>query len=565
MTQILDVKVPNIGDFDSVPVIELLVADGDTVDKDQPLLVLESDKATMEVPSPGAGTVRNLKVKVGDTVAEGHAVCQLETDAEAPSDEPRATAPDPAPAEATGKGETKTQRAESPAPVVAKAADPEAPDDGDREPGEVQVVTVPHLGDFDAVPLIEILVAEGDTVAKDQALVVLESDKATMEVPSPAAGVVVGLRVKVGDSVGEGSDVLELRTAAPVKASGQSDGGNAAGPETVPAANASAAVSPKNETPAAPDSGGKSDAALPDGRQFYAGPAVRKVARQYGVDLSRVSGSGNRGRILIEDVQAHVRARLSEPAGRAAEGSGGSGIPPIPEQDFSRYGEIETQPLARIRKLSAAHLTRAWLNVPHVTQHDDADITELEAFRKSAAGLTEAKLTLLPFLIKAVSLVLKQLPEFNSSLTADGQSLVLKHYCHIGFAADTPNGLVVPVIRDVWGKSVGTLAADCARLAAAARDGKLKPDEMRGGCFSISSLGGIGGGHFTPIVNAPEVAILGASRAQTKPVWDGETFAPRLMLPLSLSYDHRVIDGAAAARFVVALSALLGDVRRWVL
>lgn len=559
MANEMEVKVPNIGDLESVPVIEVLVADGDTVEKDQPLLVLESDKATMEVPSPAAGIVKGLKVKVGDKVGEGTLVCMLSVQKDSSSSPPSESEEAAPPAQ-----EKKPSPSAPPPPQASPASDREgSPSPKGKVSGGSQTVTVPNIGDFESVPVIEVLVADGDTVEKDQPLIVLESDKATMEVPSPAAGIVKQLKVKVGDKVGEGAEVCVLSVEQDAAPSSASERDEAAPSEQQEEPSPAAPPSPASgrgrtgETAPVP-------AAQPDGQPFYAGPATRKVARQFGVDLSKVKGSGARGRIVIEDVQAHVKSRLAEPTA-AATRSGGSGIPPIPGQDFSQFGPVETKALARIRKLSAAHLTRSWLNVPHVTQHDDADITELEAFRKSAAGLTEAKLTLLPFLIKAVGLVMKRYPEFNSSLSADGESIVLKGYCNIGFAADTPNGLVVPVVKDVWNKSVGVLAADCARLATAARDGKLKPDDMKGGCFSISSLGGIGGKYFTPIVNAPEVAILGVSRSSQQPVWDGQAFAPRLMLPLSLSYDHRVIDGAAAARFIVLLGELLADVRRWIL
>lgn len=573
MAKTIEVKVPNIGDFESVPVIELLVADGDTVEKDQALMVLESDKATMEVPSPAAGKVTGLKVKVGDKVGEGTLVCSLSGEAEkdeAPTSASKGeAAKEDAPTPEKGSSEKSADAENAEKPKKAEKAAKPAPKSAAKSQGGSHTVTVPNIGDFESVPVIEVLVAEGDTVEKDQALMVLESDKATMEVPSPVAGTVKSLTVKVGDKVGEGAEVCVLSTSA-------DDAGDEGAPEDEtsksedapnnPEASASAREAKAEPKPDAAQAKSSAPAEQADGEPFYAGPATRKVARQFGVDLSKVSGSGSRGRIVIEDVQAYVKGQLSsKPSTAAGAHGGGSGIPPIPAQDFSKFGPVDTQPLARIRKLSAAHLSRSWLNVPHVTQHDDADITELEAFRKSAGDYTEAKLTLLPFLIKAVALVIKRYPEFNSSLSADGESIVLKGYCNIGFAADTPNGLVVPVVKDVWTKSVGELAADCSQLAKTARDGKLKPDDMRGGCFSISSLGGIGGKYFTPIVNAPEVAILGVSRASLQPVWDGKAFAPRLMLPMSLSYDHRVIDGAAAARFIVLLGELLADVRRWVL
>ena len=576
MANTIEVKVPNIGDFESVPVIELLVAEGDTVEKDQALMVLESDKATMDVPSPAAGKVTGLKVKVGDKVGEGSLVCSLsgQTDAAADADvDSDADSEAPEVHKAEGRHDAPPSEPEphedEKTSETAESADGPARASARQTQAGPYTVTVPNIGDFESVPVIELLVAEGDTVEKDQALVVLESDKATMDVPSPVAGTVTSLKLKVGDKVGEGAEVCVLTPAD--GAADDAPAQQTAPAQTQPARKPPAATkAPTAEPPAAqPNAGPHAKTAAPatqaDGEPFYAGPATRKVARQFGVDLSKVSGSGARGRIVIEDVQAYVKAELAKPAAGTGARAAGGGIPPIPAQDYAQFGPVETKALARIRKLSAAHLSRSWLNVPHVTQHDDADITELEAFRKSAGDYTEAKLTLLPFLIKAVGLVIKRYPEFNSSLAADGESIVLKGYCNIGFAADTPNGLVVPVVKDVWAKSVGELAADCARLANTARDGKLKPDDLRGGCFSISSLGGIGGKYFTPIVNAPEVAILGVSRSSLQPVWDGANFAPRLLLPLSLSYDHRVIDGAAAARFVVLLGALLADVRRWVL
>ena len=438
-------------------------------------------------------------------------------------------------------------------------------------------IKVPDIGNYQGIPVIEVLVKDGDSVDKEQPLLVLESDKATMEVPAPQAGILRGLKLKVGDKVSQGDLIGQLETeaanaAAPAApAPMQADAPavaplppgeaapNGAGEGAPPSATAPVAAPPLTATPSRRESEKSEDGAVP-----YAGPATRKFARQLGVDLAQIKGSGARGRIVVEDVQAYVKQRLAQPA--SSTGSGG-GIPPIPAVDFAQFGEIETKPLARIRKLSAAHLHRAWLNIPHVTQTDEADITELESFRKAQSEDPQfvkggVKLTLLPFVIKAVAVALKQYPEFNASLAPDGENLILKRYIHIGFAADTPNGLVVPVVRDADRKGLVQLAQETAELAKKARDGKLKPDEMKGGCFSISSLGGIGGSHFTPIVNAPEVGILGVSRSQMKPVWDGHAFQPRLMCPLSLSYDHRVIDGAYAARFIVLLVKLLSDLRR---
>jgi pyruvate dehydrogenase E2 component (dihydrolipoamide acetyltransferase) len=419
-------------------------------------------------------------------------------------------------------------------------------------------VAVPDIGDYADIPVIEVLAKDGDRVDKDAPLVVLESEKATMEVPAPAAGTVRGMKLKAGAKVSKGTPICTLELAP------------GAAPAPVPSMPKPAPdIGPKEEQKPPPKSAApRSDAAAGSppwvgqaGAQVpHASPFVRKLAREFGVDLSKVQGSGPKGRISAEDVQAFTKKAL---AGAAPAGAtGGAGIPAMPPVDFSQWGPIETKPLARIRKISAQYLHRAWLNVPHVTQDDEAHITELEAFRKAQSEESGVKLTLLPFIMKAVGVVMKQYPEFNSSLAPDGESLILKRYCHIGFAADTENGLVVPVIKDIWNKGIVQLAQECAELAKKARDGKLKPDEMKGGCFSISSLGGIGGSHFTPIVNAPEVAILGVSRARMQPVWDGKQFVPRLMCPLSLSYDHRVIDGAAAARFIVALSRSLADLRR---
>ncbi|MHA7833130.1 MAG: dihydrolipoyllysine-residue acetyltransferase [Algiphilus sp.] len=548
------VAVPDIGDFKDVPVIEILVAVGEKVEADQPLIVLESDKSTMEVPAPEAGTIESLALKVGDTVTEGDTICTL-APAETPSEDAQAeVAPEPQP-----EPEPESQPEPAPAGVPAPAT---ASDEGAQAS---ETVTVPDIGDFKDVPVIEILVAVGEQVEADQPLIVLESDKSTMEVPAPRAGTVASLAVKVGDTVSEGDAICVMdgagsQTAAPAPAQEETPQPASAPPEPEPAPEASSTAAP------ADDAQGQGPRMQPQGDSTllpHASPAVRRFARELGVDLQQVKGSGAKGRILREDVQLFVKGRLSEApaAAPAAAAGGGGGLPAQPEVDFSRFGAVEKRDLARIRRISANNLHRNWLLIPHVTQTDQADITDLEAFRKQEST-AEQKLTLLPFMIKAVASALRRFPEFNSSLSADGQQLILKQYCHIGFAADTPNGLLVPVVRDVWDKSVRSLGAECAELAAKARDGKLKPDEMQGGCFSISSLGGIGGSHFTPIINAPEVAILGVSKASMQPVWDGAQFEPRLMCPLSLSYDHRVIDGAAAARFIVHLKGLLEDMRR---
>ncbi len=545
MAQELEVKVPDIGNYDGVPVIDLLVKVGDRVEKEASLVTLESDKATMDVPAPEAGVVKSIRLKVGDKVSQGDAVLVLELAGGAEAQvEPR-SAPAPRPETATS----------SPKAAVAPPAS--------GLPPSVLEVTIPDVGNYDHIPVIEVFVKDGDVVEKDAPLLTLESDKATMDVPAPEAGTVRGLKIKVGDKVSKGDAVCTLETGggrreaggAETKAEPQTP---AARPESPSGSKAAAELPPASVLPQPVAAGDD----IP-----YASPAIRKFARELGVNLAQVSGSGPRGRITRDDVQSFVKSvlkagALQSPAPAAPVSASGGGIPAIPAVDFSQFGPIETKPLARIRKLSAAHLHRAWLNIPHVTQTDEADITELEAFRKGQNEETGTKLTLLPFIMKAVAKAIQAYPEFAASLSPDGESLIFKRYLHLGFAADTPNGLVVPVVRDVDRKGIVELAQETAELAKKARDGKLKGEEMKGGCFSISSLGGIGGSHFTPIVNAPEVGILGVSRSTIKPVWDGKAFQPRLMVPLSLSYDHRVIDGAYAARFIVLLVKLLGDLRR---
>jgi pyruvate dehydrogenase E2 component (dihydrolipoamide acetyltransferase) len=538
MGAIQEVFVPDIGDFKEVEIVEVLVKAGDRVAPEQSLITVESDKATMEIPSPAAGVVKELRIKVGDKVSEGTAILVLD------SAEPSAAAAAPAPATA-------------PAPAAPPA--PAAAGGGLRE------VAVPDIGDFKDVEVVEVLVKPGDAVAAEQSLITVESDKATMEIPSPAAGVVKALRVRVGDKVGEGSPVLVLQEAAVAGTAASAAARPAAAHAPAPAAEPApaAAAAPSRQAPVRAE-----PAAEAAGFKPHASPSVRKFARELGVDLARVRGSGPKGRVLQHDVQAFVKgivtgAAPAPAAAGAAAAATGLALLPWPQVDFAKFGPIETQPLSRIKKISGANLARNWVMIPHVTNNEEADITELEAFRVQLNRENEksgAKVTMLAFLMKAVVAALRKHPEFNASL--DGDNLVLKQYFHIGFAADTPNGLVVPVIRDADRKGVFDLARETAELARQAREGKLKPADMQGGCFSISSLGGIGGTHFTPIINAPEVAILGVSRSQMKPAWDGKAFQPRLMLPLSLSYDHRVIDGAAAARFNAFLAALLADFRR---
>ncbi|SAK42743.1 dihydrolipoamide acetyltransferase [Caballeronia temeraria] len=546
MSQAIEVKVPDIGDFKDIPVIEVLVKVGDTVEPEQSLVTLESDKATMDVPSSAAGTVKEVKVKVGDNVSEGTLIVVLEGGG-------AAAAPAPAPAAA------------APAPAPAPAAAPAASGGGSVE------VKVPDIGDFKDIPVIEIAVKVGDKVEKEQSLVTLESDKATMDVPSPAAGTVKELKVKIGDTVSEGTLIVVLEGAA----------GGAAAPAPAPAPAAQKEVPP--DAPAAPAPAPKEAPSalaqapvMPAGdgtrTSSHASPSVRKFARELGVDVSRVRGTGPKNRITQQDITAFVKGVMSgqgaAPAAAAPAGGGGGelGLLPWPKIDFTKFGPVDPKPLSRIKKISGANLHRNWVMIPHVTNNDEADITELEELRVKLNKEHEkagVKFTMLAFVIKAVVSALKKFPDFNASL--DGDNLVFKKYYHIGFAADTPNGLVVPVIRDADKKGLVDIAKEMAELSKLARDGKLKPDQMQGGCFSISSLGGIGGTHFTPIINAPEVAILGLSRGYQKPVWDGKQFVPRLTLPMSLSYDHRVIDGAAAARFNAYLSAILGDFRRVIL
>ena len=548
----VEVKVPDIGDFDEVAVIEVLVKVGDTVKAEQSLITVESDKASMEIPSSTAGVVKELKVEVGGKVKEGSVVLVLEAEgagaaapAPAPAAAPAAAAPAPAPAAA------------APAPAAAPAAS-----------GPVEV-KVPDIGDFKDVAVIELLVKVGDTVKAEQSLITVESDKASMEIPSSAAGVLKELKVKVGDTVNIGDLIAVLEgTAAAAPAPAQAAAAAPAAATTsapapaapAPAASPAAAAAPHDPTVA------------PSGKLPHASPSVRKVARELGVPLEEVKGSGLKGRITQEDVQSFTKAVMSgqvstkASAAKAPAGGGDGaalGLIPWPKVDFTKFGTVERKDLSRIKKLSGANLHRNWVMIPHVTNNDEADITELEAFRVSTNKENEksgVKVTMLAFVIKAVVAALKKFPEFNTSL--DGDQLVYKQYYNIGFAADTPNGLVVPVLKDADKKGILQISAEMGELAKKARDGKLGSADMQGGCFSISSLGGIGGTHFTPIINAPEVAILGLSKSAMKPVWDGKQFVPRLTLPMSLSYDHRVIDGALAARFNAYLGQVLADYRR---
>lgn len=546
------VKIPDLGGADSVDVIEICVKVGDRIEPEQPLVVLESDKASMEVPSPVAGTVQSIALKVGDKVSQGSVVLVLTTDAAAPVAEPvSAAAPVAAPAAAP--------KAEAPQATEPVAAAPVA------TASQKQTVRVPDLGGAEGVVVIEVSIQPGDSVAKDSTLIVLESDKASMEVPSPVAGTVLSVAVKVGDKLNQGDVIAELDSPQAASATSALVE-KAVAPVATSAAPVSSAPAPASPVPAAPVTATPTLGENRPSSEVYAGPAVRMLARELGVDLAQISGSGPRGRIQKDDLQAWVKQRLAQAASGAAGVAAGSGIPAIPSVDFSRFGEVRDEPMSRLHQLTAQNMLRSWLNVPHVTQFDDADITDLEDFRdglKAEAQKRGSKLTPVPFLLKAVALALRAHPKLNASLAGD--QIVYKDYVHVGFAVDTPAGLVVPVLRDVDTKSVWTLAEELADLAERAKARKLKPEDMQGGCFTVSSLGAIGGQGFTPIVNAPEVAILGVSRLAVKPVWDGKQFQPRKMLPLSLSYDHRAINGADAGRFLTELTQLLADIRRFVL
>lgn len=555
----IEVKVPDIGDAEEVDIIEILVAEGDTVEAEDGLITLETDKATMDVPSPQAGKIKSLKVKEGDKVSEGSLVLILEvSDGEAGGSE---SADD-------SQQDSASAQSESAGQAEQASADTESAEGAEEE----IEVTVPDIGDAEDVEIIDVLVAEGDSIEAEDGLITLETDKATMDVPAPQAGTVAKMLVKQGDKVSKGSPVLMLK----VKGSGDSGAAPAKqeAPKEAPKQDTSKQQSSDQQdsgrpkpppVPHHPSAGEKQKTG-----KVHASPSVRRLAREFGVDLTQVSGSGRKNRILKEDVQSYVKYELSRPkasAGAVSQGGGG-GLQVIapPKVDFSKFGEVEEVPLTRIQKLSGPNLHRNWVTIPHVTQFEEADITGMEAFRKEQNQKAEKrklgfKITPLVFMMKAVADALKEYPIFNTSLSQDGESLIQKKYYHIGIAVDTPNGLVVPVVRDVDQKGIHELSQELLEISAKARDGKLKSADMQGSSFTISSLGGIGGTAFTPIVNSPDVAILGVSKSEMKPKWNGKEFEPRLMLPLSLSYDHRVIDGAVAARFAVHLKSVLEDLR----
>jgi pyruvate dehydrogenase E2 component (dihydrolipoamide acetyltransferase) len=525
-----DVAVPDIGS-DEVEVTEIMVKVGDTVEAEQSLITVEGDKASMEVPAPFAGVVKEIKISTGDKISTGSLIMVFET-----------AGSGSAPAEA--KPEVKEEAAAAPAAA-----------------GGAKEVAVPDIGD-DEVEVTEIMVKVGDKVAAEQSLITVEGDKASMEVPAPFAGTVKEIKISTGDKVKTGSMIMvfEVEGAAPAAAA------PAAAPQQAEPAKQEAKAAP---APAKAESKGEF---AENDAYVHATPVIRRLAREFGVNLSKVKGTGRKGRILKEDVQSYVKdaVKRAESAPAAAAGGGMPGMLPWPKVDFSKFGEIEEVELGRIQKISGANLSRNWIVIPHVTQHDKADITEVENFRKqqndeAAKKKLDLKITPLVFIMKAVAKALEEFPRFNSSLSEDGQKLTLKKYINIGVAVDTPNGLVVPVFKDVNKKGIVELSNELSVISKKARDGKLTAGDMQGGCFTISSLGGIGGTSFTPIVNAPEVAILGVSKSSMEPVWNGKEFVPRLMLPLSLSFDHRVIDGAAGARFAAYIATVMADIRRLVM
>lgn len=551
MAKTIEVRIPDIGDFKEVEVIEILVKAGDTIIPEQSLITVESDKASMEIPASAGGVVKEIKLALGDKVAEGSLVLLLEVAGDSPATvaaAPQVTAPS------------------QPAAVVVAAA---APSGNTSAVAQTIPVLVPDIGDFKEVEVIEILVAVGDSIQPEQSLITVESDKASMEIPAPSAGVVKEILIRIGDKVSRGSPILVLQAAGSAAASAPVPVPTVAPAPVVPASPVPA--SSPSSTDFAVEMGARpnADSAMGGPSSLaHASPSVRQTAREFGVDLARVRGTGPKGRITHDDVRRFVKMALAAPAPAAvtAPASASLGTVPWPQIDFAKFGPIERIEMSRIRKISGPALHRNWVTIPHVTNHDEADITALEDFRVQLNREIEksgVKITMLAFLIKACVAALKRFPDFNSSIDATtGDAVIRKNYYHIGFAADTPQGLVVPVIRDADKKGVLEIAKETSALAAKARDGKLSPAEMQGGTFSISSLGGIGGTYFTPIINAPEVAILGVCRSTTKPVWDGTQFVPRLILPLSLSWDHRVVDGASAARFNAYLAQILADFRR---
>ncbi|NWN89889.1 dihydrolipoyllysine-residue acetyltransferase [Marinobacter adhaerens] len=554
-----EIKVPDLGGAEDVEVIELLVSVGDTVEAEDPILTIETDKASVELPSPGAGKITSLSVEVGDKLNDGDVVGMIEASngsESGESDSSDAEAEEPEEKEPKNETDSESEpEAEESKPAARKKS----------AATRKETVLVPSLDGMEDVPVIEINVAEGDTLEVEAPLVTVESDKASMEIPSPYAGKVDKVLVAEGDKLSEGDKILEMTVTEEDgdeddeqdEGSAESSQESTSAPETD-----SGKQKDKTEEPAPQPQGATYEPPSP-GTKVHAGPAVRKLARELGADLTRIKGSGPKSRILKDDVQSYIKSQLQQSQQGGSVGTG-SGIPGVKLPDFSQFGEVRREPMSRMMSVTAVNMQRSWLNVPHVTQFEDADITDMEAFRQSqkAAGEKKGvKITPLPFILKACAAALAELPQFNVSLDMERKEVVRKQYIHIGIAVDTPNGLMVPVIRDVDQKGLWELAEESAELAQKARDRQLKPAEMQGACFTITSLGGIGGTAFTPIVNTPEVAILGVSKASMQPVWDGSEFQPRLMLPLSLSYDHRAVNGADAARFTALLGQLLGDIR----
>lgn len=592
------VTIPDLGTDDEVDVIEISVAPGDQITEEQGLLVLESDKATMDVPSPVAGKVVRILVKEGDSVKTGSEIVEVELDGDteaAAEGDSAATDDDKSEDGKAGQGKPGADEAEAQPEASQQPTQQESTQQEPRTsaPAQDEVFELPDLGTEDQVDVIELSVAVGDQVEEGQALGMLESDKATMDVPAPYAAEVVELLVKEGDKVGAGTPFAKLRRQAAEEDAAAADApatGKEPSAKEEPSAKKGPSAEkdmPADDEKAKPDSSsgaaatGRTERSAPrppeplpaepdaphesEGGKIYAGPAVRHMARELGVPLERVKGSGPKGRIQKDDLTRFVK----EAVGRSeVPSAGGAGLPPVPDVDFSQFGETELVPMTKIQSLTATNMQRAWLNAPHVTHFDSADITDLEKFRKSLKDESErrnVKVTPLPFLLMASARALRAHSQFNRSLHSDGKHFVQKHYVHIGMAVDTPRGLLVPVIRDVDQKGLWELAEEAAELAKKARDGKLSAAEMQGGSFTISSLGAIGGTGFTPIINVPEVSILAVSRAEIRPVWNGKKFVPRQMLPLSLSYDHRAVNGADAGRFMTYLTEVLGDLRRLLL
>jgi pyruvate dehydrogenase E2 component (dihydrolipoamide acetyltransferase) len=548
------ILVPDVGG-DEVEIIEICFAVGDDVEADEGIITVETDKASMDIPAPFSGKLSALLVSVGDKIKEGDVIAEMTSSA-------------------TSEEAPVVEEAKEAAPVAEEAKETPAPEKAAEAPAavvstesEIIEITVPDIGEDGEVEVIDVLVNVGDVIEVEDGLITLETDKATMDVPSSHAGTVKEVFVSVGGKVKQGSIVIKLETSSgsPIEAPAPAPEKEVEAPKAKPAP-APVKAAPVPHHPQA----GK----MASSGSIYTSPSIRRIGREFGVDLTLVKGTGRKGRILKEDVQSYVKYELSRPKANAgssvAAGEGGLQVVSAKAIDFSKFGEIETKALTRIQKISGPFLHRNWVTIPHVTQFDEADITNVEAFRKEQNVICEKKklgfkITPLVFILKAVADALREFPTFNSSLSEDGESLILKKYIHIGVAVDTPNGLVVPVVRDVDQKGIHQLSRELLEISMKARDGKLKATDMQGGCFTISSLGGIGGTAFTPIVNAPEVAILGVSKSEMKPKWNGKDFEPKLMLPLSMSYDHRVIDGALAARFTVHLASVMSDIRQLIL